>query len=271
MSPPSLTSTAGGENACSSTWSASACRLAGGRVDVRHGGLLRGRARGRAALDRESPLRRRRGAIVAAPVEPRLRHQRREQRLRTADRLRAAQQQHAARAQAVVEQRHQAPLQRGVEVDQQVAAGQDVEPGERRVEDHVVLREQHHVADALVDLVAAVAAAKKRASRSRRQVGGDRRRRSGPLRAAAIASALRSVAKICSVAAGALGQRVEHFPEHHGQRIGLLAGRAADHPGAQRPASSALPRQQLGQHRVLQVLPDRRVAEERWSRRSASP
>jgi hypothetical protein len=48
-----------------------------------------------------------------------------------------------------------------VEVIQDFATEQEIEPGERRVHDHIVLGEQHHVAYARVDQVAVTLSAEK--------------------------------------------------------------------------------------------------------------
>jgi hypothetical protein len=65
------------------------------------------------------------------------------------DGLRDAEEQEAARAQRVVEQRDHLLLQPPAEVDQQVAAGDEVEAGERRVADQAVRREDAQVAQLL--------------------------------------------------------------------------------------------------------------------------
>ena len=72
------------------------------------------------------------------------------------DRLRAAQDEVAVLAQPVVETGDHPALQGGAEVDQQVAAADQVEVGERRVARHVVAREDAQLANGLVDLVAAL-------------------------------------------------------------------------------------------------------------------
>ncbi len=64
-------------------------------------------------------------------------------------RLARAQEEHAARLQREVEEREHAPLRLLIEVDQQVAAGDQVELGEGRVAQHVVVREHHRVAELL--------------------------------------------------------------------------------------------------------------------------
>jgi hypothetical protein len=72
-----------------------------------------------------------------------------------------------------VEQGQDLLLQRLAEVDQQVAAGQDVEPGEGRVGDEVLRREDHHLAELPVDPVAVFLGNEVAGQPLRREVGGD--------------------------------------------------------------------------------------------------
>jgi hypothetical protein len=75
---------------------------------------------------------------------------------------------------AVVEQRQEAFLERGVEVNQEIATEEQIEPGERRIHDHIVLGEQHHVADTRVDEVAVTLSAEKTGQALRRNIRGYR-------------------------------------------------------------------------------------------------
>ena len=61
--------------------------------------------------------------------------------------------------------------------------------------------------------------------------------------------------------AGMRLQPLDDLAEDHGQRIGLLAGRAAYHPGAQ-PVVPLPPRQQFRQYGLRQILPGLGIAEE---------
>src|SRR3989344_4383503 len=54
-------------------------------------------------------------------------------------------------AQAVAKERHQPTLECGIEIDHQVAAREQAELGEWGVENHVVLRKQHHFPNLLAD------------------------------------------------------------------------------------------------------------------------
>lgn len=72
------------------------------------------------------------------------------------DSLRASQQQVAARLQRVMKHRDHALLKHGFEIDQDVAATDQVQLGERRIFCQVLPREHAQVAHGLVDLVSAV-------------------------------------------------------------------------------------------------------------------
>ena len=71
-----------------------------------------------------------------------------------ARRLARAEEQHAAGLEREVKQRQHLLLHQRLEVDQQVAAGDEVDARERRVVDHVVLREHDHLPQLLDDPVA---------------------------------------------------------------------------------------------------------------------
>ena len=75
--------------------------------------------------------------------------------VKLADALRAAQEKDAARIQAVVKKREEFPLQFRAEIDEQIAAAEDVQLGEGRVHDEILRRKDDHLADLLDHLVAA--------------------------------------------------------------------------------------------------------------------
>ena len=148
------------------------------------------------------------------------------------NRLRAAQQQQTVWAQAVVKQGQQPALQRGVEVDQEIATAEDVEPGEGRVKHDIMLREKHHVADRFVHDQRAslhieiarhvlrlhgghhlgrVAARTRRGDGVRAQIGG----------------------KYLQAAIAVFGMAPNHFRKHDGQGVSLFACRATGNPGAE--------------------------------------
>ena len=113
----------------------------------RHGGKAHGFARHRQREDH------RRWRPLHALEDPLVGVQFAEQPRTAADPLRRAQEQIPAGGQGVVKKRHQPLLQSGVHVDQQIAAGDQVQRGKRRVANHIVDREHAHLADLLVHLV----------------------------------------------------------------------------------------------------------------------
>src|SRR5260370_37192783 len=76
--------------------------------------------------------------------------------------------------QGEVKQRDYPVLQRRVEIDEQVAARDQVEPGERRVLDEVVHREDAHLAHVLGDAVAIAVLHEKALEPLGRYAAGDR-------------------------------------------------------------------------------------------------
>ena len=89
-----------------------------------------------------------------------------------ADRLRAAEHQIALRHQAVVQAGDDAALQGGTEVDEQVAAAHQVEPGEGRIGREVVAGKDAQVTHGLADLIAVLCGGEV----APQQIGGDLRR-----------------------------------------------------------------------------------------------
>src|SRR5690606_14527010 len=79
-----------------------------------------------------------------------------EQVVQPSNGLRAAQQKQSVSIQAVVEQRQYPALKGQVEIDQQIAAGNEVQLGERWVQNHIVPGEQYLVPDEGADLVMVV-------------------------------------------------------------------------------------------------------------------
>ena len=115
--------------------------------------------------------------------------------VKVADRLRAALKQNAAGGEAVVKQRNQFLLHLRGQIDQQVAAAQNVQLGEGRIHDEILRRKDHHLADLFAHPVAALLLGEEPLQPLRRNVGGDVVRKNA-LRALSIASRSRSVAKI---------------------------------------------------------------------------
>ena len=112
-----------------------------------------------------------------------------------ADALGRAQDQQTAGVQGVVHQRQELLLRLGIDVDQEVSTTEDVELRERRIDEDVLRRKDHQVADFFLDPVALALADENRASRS-----GDRSAamlaENVPWRAFSMASWSMSVAKI---------------------------------------------------------------------------
>ena len=134
-----------------------AARQAGGRV-----------------IDRERHRRRSRAVLLA--VDAQLLVDQREQVALRADGLGLAEHQEAVRLERVVEHREQLPLQLRVQVDEDVAAEDQVEPRERRIPGEVLAREDAQVAHHLADAVAAVDPREEAAQPLGDDVGRDARR-----------------------------------------------------------------------------------------------
>ena len=196
---------------------------------------------------------------VEPPVEPRLAVQRGKQVGKGADGLRTAQKQDAAGIQAVVKERDQFFLHLRVQVDQQVAADQDVELGEGRVHDHVLRGKDHHLADLLAHPVAVLVLDEEPAQALGRDVRGDVGRKDARARLVDGVPVQVGGKDLERKVPGRL-DLLQRLLEDHGQGIGLLPRGAAGRPGPQHPAFG-MGRQQGRDDLVLQLLPGRRVAE----------
>ena len=184
-----------------------------------------------------------------------------EQVAEIADGFGAAEQQQAIAVERVIKQRQQFLLQLRPEVDQQVAAGEDVELCEGRIGDDVLRREYHHLANVFADVVAAAFFGQEVARQpGRRDIGGD---------VVGVKAAARRVDAIRVEIGGIDLQRKARFGlgqfhrllEHHGQRVGFFTRRAGGHPGAQRLAFRMLG-QQRRDRLGTQDFPDLGIAEE---------
>ena len=148
----------------------------------------------------------------------------------------------------------------GRQVDHQVAAGEQVEARERRVGEQAVRREDHHLADLLADQQAVAVRAEEALHALRPQ-----RRRAARRVAAAPGVVDRLLVEVGGEDLQGPGRRggggPDHLAEGHGQGVGLLAGGAARHPGAQR-AAGGLAREQRRQDVGAQLIPHLLVAEE---------
>jgi len=88
-------------------------------------------------------------------------------------RFRAALKQNAAGREAVMKQRNQFSLHLRGQINQQVAAAQNVQLGEGRVHDEILRRKDHHLADLLAHPVAVFFPGEEPLQPGIRNVGGD--------------------------------------------------------------------------------------------------
>src|SRR2546426_11964532 len=110
---------------------------------------------------------------LGSPIEPRLATEGGKQVGEAADRLRAAEKQDAAGTQAVVKQRNEFLLHLRGEVDQQVAAAQNIQLGKGRGHDEALRGKNHHLPDLRGHLVTAVNFGKEPVYSLRPYVGGN--------------------------------------------------------------------------------------------------
>ncbi len=96
-----------------------------------------------------------------------------------------------------MEQRQKFSLRLGIEINQQIAAAQQIEFGKRRIFEHVMQREYHHLPDIFVNPKAIALGGEKSLQALRRYVRGDAWRGITRRAATASASASISLAKIC--------------------------------------------------------------------------
>ena len=139
------------------------------------------------------------------------------------------------------------------QVDQQVAAAQDVQLGKGRIHDEILGCEDHHLPDLLAHAVAMILLDEEPGQPLRQHVGGDVERE----------EALARFVNGVPVQVGgedlqsqvALGLHIiQGLLERHGQGVGFLPARAPGHPRPQRMARG--PAGQERRNRVLaQVLP----------------
>ena len=173
------------------------------------------------------------------------------------DRLRRAQKQKPVRLERVVEHREHLLLQTRFQVDQQVPTADEVDTRERRITDEILPRKDDYLAQRLVDPIAALLLDEK----PPQAFGGHILRQA--LRVETLAGFVEQ--RVIQVG----GEHVElpqtrrflrRFHEGHGNRVRLLAGRAAEHPDAHRIVATLL--QELGKHFACKHHKGFRVAEE---------
>ena len=158
-----------------------------------------------------------------------------------------------------MEQRQQFLLQVRTQIDQQVPAGENVQPGKRRVHRDIVRREYHHLADFLADPVLAGILPEEAGQALRRHVAGNVCRIE-PLAGPGNGIGVEVGGENLQFDPFLRLDPVDGFPEGDGQRIRLLAAGAAGDPGAQHIAGRVRA-DHRGQHVFLQPGPGGRVAE----------
>ena len=149
-------------------------------------------------------------------------------------------------------------LRFAVEIDQQVAAADQVEARERRVAQDVVMREQHVLAQFLLDAIVRGVFRKELAHAVGRDIAQDcigieAGAREGDCPLVDVGGE--------NLEGGALGRLERALLQQHRQRIGLLAGRAAHRPHADAVLFAA-PFEYRRQHVALQHVERFLVAEE---------
>ena len=157
-----------------------------------------------------------------------------------------------------VQQREDPPLGLRLEIHEDVAAADQVEPGERRVRQQVLPCEHHRLTQLLADPKAVPLVDEEPAAPLRRHVGDD------ALRVEAGAAHLeraRIHVRREDLDGAALRRGFPLLDEEHGDGVGLLAGRAAGHPHAER-CMGFLACNQRTNHLLLQNPPCLGVAEE---------
>ena len=188
--------------------------------------VLRQRARQRALARhlRQAPLADDERLVDAMPLVDGAK-----QVLAAVDRLGDAEEEAAARPQREVDDLERVPLRLAIEVDEEVAAADQVEAREGRVLQQVVRREDDHLADLGADAVAPRVADEEALEAVLGNVGGDRRR----------VDALAGGADRVVVEVG--GEHLQHrrrieaahvLGEEHGDRVRLLAAGAGGDPDA---------------------------------------
>ncbi len=173
------------------------------------------------------------------------------------DALGAPQQQVAGLVQGVVEGRQDPPLQRRIEVDEDVSAAHQIQLRKWRIAGQVVLDEDAQIANRLVDPVAAIGLD---------EVATAALFAHGPQRAVRVDAGAGlgdgGLAEIRPEDLDRVGRVAQDLEQRDAERIDLFAGRASGHPDADRCPGRLL----LDDGRKdlpLQGVEDLRVAEER--------
>ena len=152
-------------------------------------------------------------------------------------RLRRSEHKETSRVKRVLEHGQHVLLKHGVEIDQEIAATDQVEPGEGRVPSDVVAGENALVPDGFGDLVALFDSGKEAPQPGRAGIGGNTfhiHARAGPLD--------RRLADVRAENLNGIGHPLlgQEFEQGNGDGIDLLARRAARHPDPDRRPVFAL-------------------------------
>ena len=175
------------------------------------------------------------------------------------DRLGVPQDQKPGLPQRVVEDRQEPILERGAEIDHQVAAADEVHAGEWRIAGGVLFGEHAQVPDVLADLIEAVVVGEE----PLQPPGGDVAFDAGGVPAGARLVDGRGA----DVGAEQLDRQItgvgiaQELEERDGDRVDLLAGRAAGDPDAQRRVAGPI-LEELGEDRRAEGLEGLRIAKE---------
>ena len=203
-------------------------------------------------------VRIRAGGARLPAVDPMLTIDRREQVRKRADGLRRAEEEEAVRVQRVMERRDHAFLQGWCEVDEQIAAADEVDARERRIGRDVLLGEKAHLPDGFADAVLVILAGEEAPQALGRDLRFD------VLGIDALAGPLQQ--RLGEIGREHLNRGpsrlvLEEFQKRHHQRIRFLAGRASRHPDTDRRVRG-LVLQDLGEDAVLERLESLGLAEE---------
>ncbi len=175
-------------------------------------------------------------------------------------RFRAAQKKKAARVQRVVENLVDIFLQRALQVDEQVAAGDQVHTGKRGIAQHAVAGEEHHIAQFAPDAVVVPLFREKALEPLLRHIrlnGGGVNPLARPCERPVVQVGGKHL-KVKLVQGHFMARGLLH--QQHRHRIGFLAGRAADGPDAHAIALAA-PLEEGGDRLLGQRLPGAAIAE----------
>lgn len=174
-----------------------------------------------------------------------------------ADGLRRAQEQESSMLERIVERGQRLLLQARLEIDEQVAATDEVHLRERRVGDEILPCKNHHLAQRLRYAVTALLFDEEAPQALWRDVLDETlgvEALAGPVEERLVEVSGKDLKRAHA------GRLFRRFQESHGDRIRLLPGGASDYPAAQRIVATLL--EELEQHVALEDVERLGVAEE---------